>query len=174
MATLHMTHSLKSLGLTLPVLNHLSAYSCHTVKSIRLSYQVLRRTYAAGDAARYFTDKHEWVQVEGNVGTVGISDHAQESLGDVVFAQLPDVGTDVCQHDEVGALESVKAASELYSPVSGKVTEKNTAVEDTPSLINKSCYDKGWLFKLCLSKPEELKALMTEEKYKEFLKTAQH
>lgn len=92
---------------------------------------------------RRYTDKHEWVVVEGNIGTVGISSFAQESLGDVVFAQLPEPGTELKQHDECGALESVKAASEVYSPVSGKVTDKNTAVEDSPALVNTNCYDKG-------------------------------
>ncbi|XP_055708427.1 glycine cleavage system H protein, mitochondrial [Phlebotomus papatasi] len=125
-------------------------------------------------ADRRYTDKHEWVSVEGTVGTVGISQYAQEALGDVVYAQLPDVGTNLSQKDECGALESVKAASELYSPVSGKVTEKNTAVEDTPSLINTSCYDKGWLFRVELSKPEEVDALMDEKQYKEFLKNEDH
>lgn len=80
---------------------------------------------------------------EGNIGIVGISNYAQEALGDVVFAQLPDPGTVLRQHDECGALESVKAASEVYSPVSGEVTDKNSAVEDTPSLVNTSCYDEG-------------------------------
>ncbi|ENN73550.1 hypothetical protein YQE_09801, partial [Dendroctonus ponderosae] len=94
-------------------------------------------------ADRLFTEKHEWVLVDGKVGTIGISDYAQEALGDVVYAQLPDVGTELKQKDECGALESVKAASEIYSPVSGKVLEKNEAVEETPSLINSSCYDKG-------------------------------
>lgn len=92
---------------------------------------------------RRFTEKHEWVSYEGNSGTVGISTYAQEALGDVVFAQLPEVGTVLKQNDECGALESVKAASEVYSPVSGEVTDKNAAVEETPSLINTNCYDKG-------------------------------
>lgn len=96
--------------------------------------------------------------------------HFQEALGDVVYAQLPEVGTVLSQADECGALESVKAASEVYSPVSGTVTEKNTAVEDTPNLINSSCYDKGWLFKVKLSKSEEVDALLSKEKYEEFLK----
>lgn len=92
---------------------------------------------------RKYTDKHEWVSVEGKIGTIGISKYAQEALGDIVYAQLPEIGTDLAQKDECGALESVKAASEVYSPVSGKVTEKNTAVEETPALINTSCYDEG-------------------------------
>ncbi|XP_060535767.1 glycine cleavage system H protein, mitochondrial [Cylas formicarius] len=122
-------------------------------------------------AERLFTEKHEWVRVDGKIGTVGISHYAQESLGDVVYAQLPDVGTELKQTDECGALESVKAASEIYSPVSGKVVEKNGQVEDTPSLINTSCYDKGWLFKLELSNESELQDLMTQRKYDEFLKS---
>lgn len=87
-----------------------------------------------------------------------------------MFAQLPDVGATLSQSDECGALESVKAASELYSPVSGMVTEKNTDVEETPGLINTSCYDQGWLFKVKLAQPSETESLMSEEKYKEFLK----
>lgn len=95
-------------------------------------------------AERRFTEKHEWVELlDANKAVVGISSYAQESLGDVVFAQLPEPGTDLKQDDECGALESVKAASEVYSPVSGKVTEKNSLVEDTPALVNSSCYEKG-------------------------------
>jgi glycine cleavage system H protein len=123
--------------------------------------------------ARKYTDKHEWVVMNGNVGTVGISNYAQDSLGDIVYAQLPDVGSEFAIMDECGALESVKAASELYCPLSGKVVEKNTEVEATPGLINSSCYDKGWLFKLELSKPEELNDLMDEEAYEKFLKAQQ-
>ncbi|XP_050294941.1 glycine cleavage system H protein, mitochondrial [Anthonomus grandis grandis] len=122
-------------------------------------------------AERLFTQKHEWVMIDGKLGTVGISDYAQEALGDVVYAQLPDVGMEVKQKDECGALESVKAASEIYSPLSGKIVEKNVEVEETPSLINTSCYDKGWLFKLELSNELELQELMSESKYKEYLKT---
>jgi len=93
---------------------------------------------------RRYTDKHEWVELlESNKAIVGISSYAQEALGDVVFAQLPEPGTDLKQDDECGALESVKAASEVYSPVSGKVTEKNSQVEDSPALVNTSCYEKG-------------------------------
>lgn len=96
----------------------------------------------------------------------------QEALGDVVFAQLPDVGATLKQGDECGALESVKAASEVYSPVSGTVTEKNTEVEDTPSLINSACYDKGWLFKVKLSQATEVDSLMNENQYDEYLKSS--
>ncbi|XP_067643018.1 glycine cleavage system H protein, mitochondrial [Eurosta solidaginis] len=125
-------------------------------------------------AERRYTEKHEWVLVDGTTATVGISEYAQDALGDVVFAQLPDPGTTLQQDDECGALESVKAASEVYSPISGKVTEKNTTVEESPGLVNSSCYEKGWLFKLTVSDPAEIEKLMSEEQYKEFLKAAEH
>lgn len=130
--------------------------------------------YSLDVLGRKYTNKHEWVMVEGNIGTVGISNYAQEALGDVVYAQLPDIGTHFTQKDECGALESVKAASEIYSPVSGDITEKNTLVEDTPGLVNTSCYEKGWLFKIKLTKPVELEELLTEEAYEEFLKSDAH
>lgn len=135
-----------------------------------LSYCKLRHNYSS-EAARKYTDRHEWVTEVNGIGTVGISKYAQESLGDVVFAQLPDPGTKVVEGEECGALESVKAASEIYSPVSGTVIEKNLKVENKPGLINSSCYEDGWLFKLMLTKPEELEGLMTEEQYKKYLKT---
>ncbi|XP_022907746.1 glycine cleavage system H protein, mitochondrial [Onthophagus taurus] len=125
-------------------------------------------------AERLYSDKHEWIEINGKIGTVGISEYAQEALGDVVYAQLPEIESNLKQHDECGALESVKAASELYCPVSGVVKEKNTAVEESPSLINTSCYDKGWLFKVELTNDIETKKLMTEQQYKEFLKTQEH
>jgi len=125
------------------------------------------------NAARMFTDKHEWVDLNGKVGTVGISNYAQDSLGDIVYAQLPDVGAEYSQSDECGALESVKAASELFCPVTGKVTERNVEIEDKPGLINSSPYDKGWLFKIELSKPEEMDELMDEAAYEKFLKLQQ-
>lgn len=141
------------------------------LRSMRQSFCELRSTYCTKSVGRKYTDRHEWVVVEKDIGTVGISNYAQESLGDIVFAQLPDPGTKVNAGDECGALESVKAASEIYSPVSGVVTEKNNNVEDKPGLINTSSFEKGWLFKLRLTKPEELNELMNEEEYKKFLKT---
>lgn len=95
----------------------------------------------------------------------------QEALGDVVFAELPEAGVTVKKGEECGALESVKAASELFSPVSGTVLEKNVEVEGKPGLINTSCYDEGWLFKVKLSQPDEVDSLMTEDKYNEYLKS---
>ncbi|XP_073842343.1 glycine cleavage system H protein, mitochondrial [Musca autumnalis] len=126
------------------------------------------------NAERRYTEKHEWVSVDGPSASVGISQYAQEALGDVVFAQLPDVGTVFKQGDECGALESVKAASEVYCPVSGEVTEKNAKVEDTPGLINTHTYTDGWLFKIKLSNPGELDKLMSEEQYKKYLEESEH
>ncbi|XP_015598280.1 glycine cleavage system H protein, mitochondrial [Cephus cinctus] len=125
-------------------------------------------------AERWYTDKHEWITVEGNIGTVGISHYAQDALGDVVYAQLPDVGVTISKNEECGALESVKAASEVISPISGKVLEKNEAVESKPGLINSSCYEDGWLFKIELSNREEIKTLMDEKSYDQYLKSDPH
>jgi len=120
---------------------------------------------------RYYTPKHEWVNVEGNVGTVGVSKYAADALGDVVYAQLPEPGDDIEIGGEVGALESVKAASEVYSPVSGKVMEKNDQVEDGPALINQSPEGDGWLYKLELSNPDEVLKLMKSDDYEKYLGT---
>jgi len=125
-------------------------------------------------AGRRYTEQHEWIQVSGDVGTVGVTDYAQGALGDVVYAQLPEPDTQLEQMADCGALESVKAASELYCPVSGTVTEKNTAVEETPGLINQSPYDKGWLFKIRLSEPKQVEALLDEAGYESYLKNAGH
>jgi len=121
----------------------------------------------------YFTKKHEYVDVsdDKSTGTVGITNYAQEALGDVVYAQLPEVDEGVEAGTDCGALESVKAASELYSPVSGTVIEKNAKVEDMPALINSSAEDEGWLFKVKLSSPEELDNLMDKAGYEEYLKS---
>uniref|UniRef100_A0A8D0EXJ9 Glycine cleavage system H protein n=1 Tax=Strix occidentalis caurina TaxID=311401 RepID=A0A8D0EXJ9_STROC len=121
--------------------------------------------------SRKFTDKHEWVTVENGVGTVGISNFAQEALGDVVYCSLPEIGTKLSQHDEFGALESVKAASELYSPLSGEVTEINAALADNPGLVNKSCYQDGWLIKMTVENPAELDELMNEDAYEKYIKS---
>lgn len=125
-------------------------------------------------AERLYTEKHEWITVDGKMGIVGISSYAQEALGDVVYAQLPNVGSVIEKEAECGALESVKAASELFSPVSGKVVEKNDAVEQTPSLVNTSCYEKGWLFKVELTNLDEVKNLMDEKAYNLYLKSDPH
>ncbi|XP_071612746.1 glycine cleavage system H protein, mitochondrial [Heliangelus exortis] len=122
-------------------------------------------------SARKFTDKHEWISVENDIGTVGISHFAQEALGDVVYCSLPEIGTKLSKHDEFGALESVKAASELYSPLSGEVTEINAALADNPGLVNKSCYQDGWLIKMTVENPAELDELMSEDAYEKYIKS---
>jgi len=138
----------------------------------------IRRGLSTSSALRasstFYSKKHEWVRVgeEEGVGTVGISNYAQESLGDVVYAQLPDAEDAVAAGEDCGALESVKAATEVYSPVSGTVTEKNAEVEEKPSLINSSAEDKGWLFRVKMTREaEEVKGLMDEDGYKEYLKS---
>jgi glycine cleavage system H protein len=119
----------------------------------------------------YFTKDHEWVRVEGDVATVGISDHAQEALGDIVFAEVPDAGRTVAKGDDAAVVESVKAASDVYAPVGGEVVEGNGALADDPSLINRDPEGEGWFFKLRLSDPSELDGLMDEAAYREWVKT---
>ncbi|XP_048755750.1 glycine cleavage system H protein-like [Ostrea edulis] len=119
---------------------------------------------------KYFTEKHEWVEVNGDIGTIGISDFAQDQLGEVVYVQLPEIGTELELGLEAGVLESVKAASEVYSPISGVVKEVNTPLEDNPNLVNESCYEKGWLYKMTIGEPSELDHLMKEDEYLKFIK----
>lgn len=119
----------------------------------------------------YFTEEHEWILVEGDVATVGITDHAQEQLGDVVFVEVPDEGKTFDKGDEAAVVESVKAASDVYSPVSGEVTEGNEALAEDPSLVNSDPEGDGWFFKLTLSDTSELEELMSVSEYKAFLKT---
>ncbi|XP_012368676.1 glycine cleavage system H protein, mitochondrial-like [Octodon degus] len=119
------------------------------------------RTGATALAVRKFTEKHEWVTTENGAGTVGISSLAQEALGDVVYCSLPEVGTKLKKHDEFGALESVKAAGELRSPLS-EVTEINEALAENPGPANKPCYEDGWLIKTTVSDPSERDELMSE------------
>uniref|UniRef100_A0A2K5L5F8 Glycine cleavage system H protein n=1 Tax=Cercocebus atys TaxID=9531 RepID=A0A2K5L5F8_CERAT len=109
-------------------------------------------------------------KLQNGIGTLGISNFAQEALGDV-YCSLPEVGTKVNKQDEFGALESVKAASELYSPLSGEVTEINETLGENPGLVNKSCYEDGWLIKMTLSNPSELEELMSEEAYEGYIKS---
>ncbi|XP_055357308.1 glycine cleavage system H protein-like [Paramacrobiotus metropolitanus] len=151
----------------------LSRILCKAYPSVALVHSARLSTSSAAFAERLFTTKHEWISVEKDEGTVGISDYAQKTLGDIVFAQLPDPGSEVRKDEECGAVESVKAASEIYSPVSGTVTDKNTAVEEKPQLINKSCYDQGWMFKVSLSDPSELKSLMKENAYEAYVRSLQ-
>ncbi|MFN7400613.1 MAG: glycine cleavage system protein GcvH [Sandaracinobacter sp.] len=120
---------------------------------------------------RYFTKDHEWIDVSGTSATVGITDYAQGQLGDVVFVELPDVGRVVEAGKEAAVVESVKAASEVYAPVSGTVTEANGALADTPDLVNTAPEGEGWFFRLTLSNPAELEGLMDEGAYKAFVDT---
>ena len=117
----------------------------------------------------YFTQEHEWIRVEGDIATVGISNHAQEQLGDIVFAEVPEAGKQLSKGAEAAVVESVKAASDVYAPVSGEVTEGNSAVADDPALVNSDPEGEGWFFKLKLSDPGELDGLMDEAAYQEFL-----
>ena len=119
----------------------------------------------------YFTKDHEWVRVDGDVATVGISDHAQEALGDIVFAEAPEPGRTLAKGQEAAVVESVKAASDVYSPVGGEVVEGNSAIGDDPELINRDPEGEGWFFKLKLSDPSELDGLMDEAAYREWVKT---
>ena len=119
----------------------------------------------------YFTKEHEWIRVDGDTATVGISNHAQEQLGDIVFVEVPEEGRSVSKGDDCAVVESVKAASDVYAPVSGDVTEGNSALADDPALINRDPEGEGWFFKLKLSNPGELDGLMDEAAYREWVQT---
>lgn len=116
-----------------------------------------------------YTKDHEWVRVEGDTVTVGISDYAQEQLGDVVYVELPDVGKSVAQKEEAAVVESVKAASEIYAPVSGEVVAVNAALDDDPALVNSSPTGEGWFVQIKLTDPSQLDALMDEAAYTEYV-----
>jgi glycine cleavage system H protein len=117
-----------------------------------------------------YSEEHEWVEVEGDIATVGISDYAQEQLGDVVFVELPEVGAEISAGDQIAVVESVKAASEVYSPISGEVIEINDALVDDPSGVNGDAEGEGWFFKMKLSDPTELEELMDSKAYAQFVK----
>ena len=118
---------------------------------------------------RYFTREHEWIEVDGDTATVGITDYAQSQLGDIVFVEVPGEGANVTKGGEAAVVESVKAASDVYSPVSGTVTEGNPALEDDPALVNTAPEGDGWFFKLTISDAGELDGLMDESAYKDFI-----
>ena len=119
--------------------------------------------------SRYFTEDHEWVDVDGDIGIVGISEYAQEQLGDIVFVDVPEEGKELSRGDEAAVVESVKAASDVYSPVSGTVIEANASLGDTPGLVNEDPEGDGWFYKLTLSDPDELNELMDEIAYQAFV-----
>lgn len=117
---------------------------------------------------RYYTDEHEWIDVDGDTATVGITDYAQGQLGDIVFVELPEIGAEVSKGKDAAVVESVKAASDVYAPISGEVTEANGALEDDPALVNSSAEDEGWFFKLTIGDKGELEGLMDAAAYKSF------
>ena len=119
--------------------------------------------------SRYFTEEHEWVEVDGDVATVGITEFAQSQLGDIVFVEVPEEGRTLTKGDEAAVVESVKAASDVYSPVSGSVLEGNAALADEPELVNSDPEGEGWFFKVTLSDPGELEELMDETAYEAFV-----
>ena len=119
----------------------------------------------------YFTKEHEWISVDGDTATVGISDHAQEQLGDIVFAEVPETGRRLSKGQEAAVVESVKAASDVYAPVSGEVIEGNQAVADDPALVNSDPEGDGWFFKLKLDNPGELDGMMDEGAYRDWVQT---
>lgn len=117
----------------------------------------------------YFTEDHEWIKVDGDTGIVGISTYAAKALGDVVFVDLPEVGAEFDKGDEAGAVDSVKAASEIYTPVTGEVTEVNELLVDEPAKVNEDPMGEAWFFKVKISDASELDGLMDEAKYKAYL-----
>jgi glycine cleavage system H protein len=118
-----------------------------------------------------YTKDHEYLRVEGDTGTVGISDYAQEQLGDVVYVELPAPGAAVAKGEQAAVVESVKAASEVYAPVSGEVTAVNGALEGAPGTVNEEPAGRGWFFKLRIADPSELDGLMTEEQYRDYVQS---
>ena len=118
---------------------------------------------------RFFTDEHEWIDIEGDTATVGITDYAQEQLGDIVFVELPSVGTMLDKAGDAAVVESVKAASDVYAPITGEVTEANGALEDDPALVNTSPEEDGWFFRMTIGDKSELEGLMDDKAYKAFV-----
>lgn len=118
----------------------------------------------------FYTKEHEWLKIEGDKGKVGITAYASNTLGDITFVEVSPAGTSVSQFGNIGTIESVKAASDIFSPVSGKILEVNEKLINSPEIINTSPYDDGWLVVVELSNPDEVKNLMTAEQYKEYIK----
>ncbi len=119
--------------------------------------------------SRYFTEEHEWIDVDGDIATVGITDYAQEQLGDIVFVDLPNEGAKFDKGDDAAVVESVKAASDVYAPISGEVVEANDALEGEPALVNSDPEEDGWFFRLRIADTSELDGLMDEGTYKKFV-----
>ncbi len=123
----------------------------------------------AEKSMKRFSESHEWVEIDGDVATVGVSDYAQKELGDIVFVELPDIGSEVSSGNEIVVLESTKAAADVYSPLSGEVIAVNEALEEASGLVNDSAEGEGWLFKLKVSDASEAEALMDQAKYEDFV-----
>jgi len=119
----------------------------------------------------YYSEEHEWITVDGNTGTVGITDFAQEQLGDIVFAEVTKVNEEVTKDEEVAVVESVKAASDIFSPVSGLISEVNVLLEDAPETINSDPLENGWIFKITVTNPDELDDLMDLDSYNKFVES---
>ncbi len=119
--------------------------------------------------ANLYTKDHEWILVQDNIGTIGITDYAQHELGDVVYVDLPEVGDTFEANEPFGSVESVKAVSEVFCPVSGEIVEVNAKLEESPELINQSPHDQAWMVKIRLSNPNELKELLSAQAYEEYL-----
>jgi glycine cleavage system H protein len=119
---------------------------------------------------RKYTDEHEWISMDGEIGTVGISEYAQVQLGDVVFVEVPEIGTDYKKGEEAAVVESVKAASEVYAPVDGEIVEVNNGLEEDPSLVNSDAEGRGWFYKIKVNNLSDLDGLMDGAAYKLFIK----
>ena len=119
----------------------------------------------------YYSEEHEWITIEGNTGTVGITDFAQEQLGDIVFAEVTKANEEVTKDEEVAVVESVKAASDIFSPVSGLISEVNVLLEDAPETINSDPLENGWIFKITITNPNELDDLMDLDSYNKFIES---
>ena len=118
--------------------------------------------------ARYFTDEHEWIEIDGDTATVGITDYAQSQLGDIVFVEVPDKGAQLTKGGDAAVVESVKAASDVYAPIDGEVTEANAALEDDPALVNTDPQGAGWFFRMSVGDKSQLHGLMDEAAYTSF------
>jgi len=118
----------------------------------------------------HYSKDHEWLRVDGDIATIGITDYAQNSLGDVVYVELPRAGDEFAAHESFGSVESVKAVSELFTPVSGKVVESNQTLQDEPEKVNEDSYGDGWMIRVKMSKPGEVDSLLTPAEYEDFTK----
>ena len=134
-----------------------------------LSSHFIRRIYMIPKEL-YYTKDHEWTRIEGKIAIIGITDYAQDSLGEITFAELPSIGKQFSQHGQIAVVESSKAASDVYSPLAGKVIEVNSVLATKPELINQSCYGDGWLCKIEVSEPAGVKNLMNASQYEEYIK----